>query len=98
MSTETHKPLAWMHEDGRVVRAETMEHARRGGGAMLSSLAGYTIPLYGPDALAAERERCADAVRSAPNGCALGDNRAYVERFRHALLDVIEGPNVNVQP
>lgn len=38
--------LAWAHEDGRVIGAETMETARRDGGATLSSVKGYTIPLY----------------------------------------------------
>ena len=39
-------PSAWMHEDGRVITAATMSGARKDGGAMLSSLRGYTIPLY----------------------------------------------------
>lgn len=47
----THQPeqaasvMAYAHPDGRVVRAETMASARKDGGAMLSSLAGYTISL-----------------------------------------------------
>lgn len=40
------RPCAWMHEDGRVVPAATMDAARRDGGAMLSSLRDYTVPLY----------------------------------------------------
>lgn len=40
-------------------------------------------------AVLAERERCATAIRAQPNGCALADNRAYVERFRAALLDAL---------
>lgn len=37
---------AWMTEDGqRVVTAQTMDGARRDGGAMLSSLRSYSIPL-----------------------------------------------------
>ena len=40
------EPAAWMHADGRVVTAATMTSARRDGGAMLSSLSGYTTPLY----------------------------------------------------
>jgi len=53
-----HTPVAWLHEDGRVIPACTMNAARRDGGAMLSSVSGYTTPLYAsaPD-LAAEVER-----------------------------------------
>lgn len=36
--------IAWAHPDGRVVPASTKEQAIRDGGAMASSLAGYTIP------------------------------------------------------
>lgn len=36
--------IAWAHPYGRVVPASTMESAKRDGGAMESSLAGYTIP------------------------------------------------------
>ena len=43
---------------------------------------------------AAERERITSLVRGEPNGCALADNRAYVERFRAALLASIERPSV----
>lgn len=39
------EPMAWAHPDGRVVPASTMDSARHDGGAMLSSLRGYTIPL-----------------------------------------------------
>jgi hypothetical protein len=42
-------PAAWMHEDGRAVTAATMAGARKDGGAMLSSLRGYTIPLVRAD-------------------------------------------------
>lgn len=56
------RPYAWMHADGRIVPAATKETAERDGGAMRSSLAGYDTPLYGPDALAEERERCARIV------------------------------------
>jgi hypothetical protein len=41
----TSEPMAWAHPDGRVVPASTMDSARHEGGAMLSSLRGYTIPL-----------------------------------------------------
>ena len=40
------EPVAWAHADGRVVPASTMEAARRDGGAMMSSLRDYTVPLY----------------------------------------------------
>ena len=40
------EPDAWMHPDGRVVTADTMRGALRDGGAMLTSLRPYTIPLY----------------------------------------------------
>ncbi len=38
-------PMAWAHPDGRVIAAATKASAERDGGAMRSSLAGYTIPL-----------------------------------------------------
>jgi len=57
------EPVVWMHPDGRVVTANTMECALRDGGAMRSSLIDYTIPLYTADAIReaveAEREACA---------------------------------------
>ncbi len=40
------QPVAWMHIDGRVISAATMDQAYRDGGAMQSSLREYTIPLY----------------------------------------------------
>ena len=40
------QPVAWMHIDGRVIPAATMDQAYRDGGAMQSSLRDYTIPLY----------------------------------------------------
>ena len=52
------RPCAWMHEDGRVVPAATMDAARRDGGAMLSSLRDYTVPLYADEPV---RELLADA-------------------------------------
>lgn len=50
--------IAWAHPDGRVVPASTKEHSSRDGGAMASSLAGYTIPCVAaqPAAQAGERE------------------------------------------
>lgn len=39
------EPVAWMHPDGRVVPHSTIVKAHMDGGAMLSSLSGYTIPL-----------------------------------------------------
>lgn len=45
------EPVAWAHSDGRVVPASTMSAALRDGGAMRSSLAGYTIPLYAAPAV-----------------------------------------------
>ena len=45
-------------------------------------------------AVAKERKRWADELRAMPNGCALADNRAHVERFRSmALARLLEGPN-----
>lgn len=59
--TDKAKPAAWLHEDGRVVSAHTKDGGDRDGGAMKSSLAGYSAPLYTQAALdaevAAERER-----------------------------------------
>lgn len=43
--THAIEATAWAHPDGRVVPAATMDAARRDGGAMASSLAGYTIAL-----------------------------------------------------
>jgi hypothetical protein len=40
------EPLAWAHPDGRVIPHSTKESAGRDGGAMRSSVAGYTVPLY----------------------------------------------------
>lgn len=57
MSDKTAEPAAWMHPDGRVVPAATKDAADRDGGGMRSSLTGYTIPLSGPDALVAQREK-----------------------------------------
>lgn len=72
MDESKHTPVAWLHEDGRVIPACTMNAARRDGGAMLSSVSGYTTPLYAsaPD-LAAEVER----LRQEKDG-------AYEERNR----------------
>lgn len=40
------EPVAWMNpDDGRVIPAQTMRHAREGGGASLSSVRSYTVPL-----------------------------------------------------
>lgn len=42
----TTEPVAWMHpDDGRVIPAATMRTAVQDGGASLSSVRGYTIPL-----------------------------------------------------
>lgn len=45
---EAAKPVAWLHKDdpARVVSALTKEGGERDGGAMRSSLANYTIPVY----------------------------------------------------
>lgn len=40
MADKNMKPAAYMHPDGRVVPAATMDAARADGGAMLSSLSG----------------------------------------------------------
>jgi len=57
---------AWAHEDGRVIPASTKLAAERDGGAMASSLAGYTIPL-GPIATPASASagQAAPAMRQA---------------------------------
>ena len=40
------EPVGWMNpDDGRVIPAQTMRHAREGGGASLSSVRSYTVPL-----------------------------------------------------
>ena len=39
-------PVAWMHPDGRILPAKTVLHARTSGGASLSAVIEYTIPLY----------------------------------------------------
>lgn len=62
------EPVAWMHPDGRVVSGETMNGARKDGGAILSGLKSHNIPLYTTppsvdaliaEAVAKEREACA---------------------------------------
>ena len=68
-------PSAWMHEDGRVVTAATMAGAREDGGAMLSSVRAYTIPLVRADAATPSTA----AVRAA----ALEEAAKEVERFPH---------------
>lgn len=40
------EPVAWADSDGRVVRSATKKHAVESGGASLSSVRAYTIPLY----------------------------------------------------
>lgn len=40
------EPMAWAHEDGRVISASTKATAERDGGASASSVRGYTIPLF----------------------------------------------------
>lgn len=46
-SVEAHPVAAWITEDGeRVVTAITMEGAKRDGGATLSSMKPYCVPLY----------------------------------------------------
>ena len=43
---EFNDPVAWMTPSGEIVSHQTMQRARQEGGAMLSSLANFTIPLY----------------------------------------------------
>jgi len=59
------EPVAWMHVDGRVVPAATMATARKDGGATLSSLRGYTIPLYAGSAPTQSASPFAPCGRSA---------------------------------
>ena len=54
----TDRVLAWMHPDGRVVPASTMQTARRDGGAILSGLRDYTIPLCDWNELSEARAEC----------------------------------------
>jgi len=70
--------VAWMHEDGRVVPAATMATARKDGGATLSSLRGYTIPLYAGCATAASSEACSGALPAA-DFYSVGMDYAYTE-------------------
>lgn len=61
---EDAEPMAWMHEDGRVVSANTMNGARRDGGAILAGLSGYLTPLYAhPPQAEAERVALRDAMK-----------------------------------
>lgn len=64
---EDAKPAAWMHPDGRVIPAKTMIGAIKDGGAIKSSLSGYTIPLYDEAAIRAavahERGLAAKVIR-----------------------------------
>lgn len=68
MADKNMKPAAYMHPDGRVVPAATMDAARADGGAMLSSLSGHTIELFTADqvraAVLAERAACAAIARN----------------------------------
>lgn len=50
------QPVAWMHIDGRVISAATMDQAYMDGGAMQSSLRDYTIPLYAHSAPAVPQD------------------------------------------
>ena len=56
--------MAWAHPDGRVVTAATKAQAEVDGGAMRSSLAGYTIPL-GPIQPTGQAEPVAPTDREA---------------------------------
>lgn len=68
MADKNMKPAAYMHPDGRVVPAATMDAARADGGAMLSSLSGHTIELFTADqvraAVIAERAACVAIAQS----------------------------------
>ena len=71
---EAAEPVAWMHEDGRVVGATTMQAAERDGGAMKSSLSGYKTPLYtAPIAPAIPALTPQDIVAEADDGATFGD-------------------------
>lgn len=56
-SVEQAEPVAWAHSDGRVIPASTMSAAQRDGGAMRSSVRGYTIKLIAHPAPAAAPEQ-----------------------------------------
>ena len=86
------EPVAWMHPDGRVVAGATMQTARKDGGAMLSSLSGYTIPLYaGSPPPAAGREpltreqidACWDGLTPSGHGKSRYDIARDIERANH---------------
>jgi hypothetical protein len=98
MTDETVKPAAWMHPDGRVVPAATKDAADRDGGAMRSSLVGYTIPLYGPDALAAERERWSrEPVAAQCRFPGVAWTQCDVEHARMVLAKPSEWPRYEVR-
>lgn len=83
------EPVAWMHIDGRVISAATMDQAYRDGGAMQSSLREYTIPLYTHPAPAAPHHAMLDshrrlveqAIHTAehPSGMSTHDGKARID-------------------
>lgn len=88
--TNEQKPAAWMHPDGRVVPASTMAAAQRDGGAMKSSLLGYSVRLYDQAAIdaavAAERERWTGLAQQALTAL------EGFDRFRRMMED---GPDTS---
>lgn len=81
------QPVAWMHIDGRVISAATMDQAYRDGGAMQSSLREYTIPLY---------TRPAPAVPQDEPSAAL--IRAYNSGYMQGHHDTVEAQFIVIHP
>lgn len=100
--------IAWAHPDGRVVPASTMESAKRDGGAMESSLAGYTIPCVAALLRASEGRVPETDVRSilldvvpGPDGMGVevyAQNVGDVERKLSELCDKLESHEFGNQP
>jgi hypothetical protein len=82
-------PMAWAHPDGRVVPVATMESARKDGGAMLSSLSGYTIPCY-PGAAIAQQTDALAALRELLEAIESGDSLRGADAMGYAE-DVLRG-------
>lgn len=95
---ERGEAVAWMTEDGeRCVTERTMAGARKDGGAMLSSLSAYVVPLTyahppADDARVAELEAQCSHLASAlaERTAQLTDSREQEGRMREALEAMLE--------
>ena len=86
--------VAWMHPDGRVIPASTMLGARKDGGAILSSLRGYTTPLYlpPPQPGGVSETDAADAARYRWIRAPLDDSAEFTPGHGSYLYATIDSP------